>query len=71
MHEENTVNLEVSFSDLLMKPKENIFPMGEQVIVEVISPDEETVYCLKKWEMKLLRILPYKNKFLLQKASGR
>lgn len=47
-HEENTVNLEVSFSDLLMKPKENIFPMGEQVIVEVISPDKETVYCFKK-----------------------
>ena len=48
VHEENTVNLEVSFSDLLMKPKENIFPMGEQVIVEVISPDEETVYCFEK-----------------------
>lgn len=48
VHEENTVNLEVSFSDLLMKPKENIFPMGEQVIVEVISPDEETVYSFEK-----------------------
>ncbi len=48
VHEENTVNLEVSFSDLLMKPKENIFPMDEQVIVEVISPDEETVYCFEK-----------------------
>ena len=48
VHEDNTVNLEVSFSDLLMKPKENIFPMGEQVIVEVISPDEETVYCFEK-----------------------
>ena len=48
VHEENTVNLEVSFSDLLMKTKENIFPIGEQVIVEVISPDEETVYCFEK-----------------------
>lgn len=48
VHEENTVNLEVSFSDLLMKRKENIFPMGEQVKVEVISPDEETVYCFEK-----------------------
>ena len=48
VHEANTVNLEVSFSDLLMKPKESIFPMGEQVIVEVISPDEETVYCFEK-----------------------
>lgn len=48
VHEENTINLEVSFSNLLMKPKENIFPMGEQVIVEVISPDNETVYCFEK-----------------------
>ncbi len=48
VHEENTVNLEVSFSNLLMKPKENIFPMGEQVMVEVISPDEETVYRFEK-----------------------
>ncbi len=48
VHEENTVNLEVSFSDLLMKPKENIFPIGEQVMVEVISPDEETVYRFEK-----------------------
>ena len=48
VHEANTVNLEVCFSDLLMKPKESIFPMGEQVIVEVISPDEETVYCFEK-----------------------
>ncbi len=48
VHEENMVNLEVSFSNLLMKPKENIFPMGEQIIVEVISPDEETVYRFEK-----------------------
>ena len=48
VHEANTVNLEVCFSDLLMKPKESIFPMGEQVIVEVLSPDEETVYCFEK-----------------------
>ena len=31
-----------------MKTKENIFPIDEQVIVEVISPDEETVYCFEK-----------------------
>lgn len=48
VHEENTVNLEVSFSNLLMKSKENIFPIGEQVKVEVISPDDETVYCFEK-----------------------
>ncbi len=48
VHEENTVNLEIGFSDLLMKPKEDIFPMGEQVLVEVISPDKETVYRFEK-----------------------
>ena len=48
VHEENTVNLEVSFSNLLMKSKENIFPIDEQVKVEVISPDDETVYCFEK-----------------------
>lgn len=48
VHEENTVNLEVRFSNLLMKPKENIFPMDEQIMVEVISPDEETVYRFEK-----------------------
>ncbi|MBD5470089.1 MAG: hypothetical protein HDR19_02925 [Lachnospiraceae bacterium] len=48
VHEENTVNLEVEFSDLLMKPKENIFPTSEQVIVEVISPDGQSVYHFEK-----------------------
>ena len=48
VHEKNTVNLEVGFSNLLMKPKENIFPLGEQVIVELISPDEEIVYHFEK-----------------------
>lgn len=48
VYEENTVNLEIAFSNLLMKPKENIFPMGEQIIVEVISPDGESVYRFEK-----------------------
>ena len=48
VHEENTVNLEVGFSNLLMKSKESIFPIDEQVKVEVISPDDETVYCFEK-----------------------
>lgn len=48
VHEKNTVNLEISFSNLLLKPKENIFPMGEQVIVEVISPEGESLYCFKR-----------------------
>lgn len=47
-HEENTVNLEVSFSNLLMKSKESIFPISEQVKVEVISPNDEAVYCFEK-----------------------
>lgn len=48
VHEDNTVSLEVGFANLMLKPKENIFPMGEQVVVEVISPDEETVYRFEK-----------------------
>ncbi len=48
VHEENTINLEIDFSNLLLKPKENIFPMGEQVIVEVISPEGESLYCFEK-----------------------
>ena len=55
VHEENTVNLEVSFSNLLMKSKENIFPIGEQVIVEVISPDNETVYRFEKVEEEITK----------------
>lgn len=48
VHEDNTVNLEVDFSNLLMKYKENIFPMDEQIVVEVISPDEQSVYRFEK-----------------------
>lgn len=48
VHEENTVNLEVGFSDLLLKPKENIFPMDEQIMVEIISPDDEIIYRFEK-----------------------
>lgn len=48
VYEENDVNLEITFSNLHQKPKETVFPMGEQVIVEVISPDEQTVYRFEK-----------------------
>lgn len=48
VHEENNINLEIAFSNLHLKPKETIFPMGEQVIVEVISPEEQTVYRFEK-----------------------
>lgn len=48
VHEDNIVNLDVRFSNLLLKPKEDIFPMDEQVLVEVVSPDNEMVYRFEK-----------------------
>ena len=55
VHEKNTVNLEISFSNLLMKSKESIFPTGEQVKVEVISPEDETVYRFEKMGDEITR----------------
>ena len=48
VHEDNTVNLEIAFSNLLTKPNKNIFPGNEQIMVEVISPDEQSVYRFEK-----------------------
>ena len=50
VHEENTVNLEIAFSDLLVKPNKTIFPEGEheRIIVEVISPEGLSVYRFEK-----------------------
>ena len=48
VHEENTVNLEIKFSNLMTKFKESIFPAEEQIIVEVISPDGQSAYCFEK-----------------------
>ncbi len=48
VHEENIVNLAVEFSDLLVKRNKNIFPMDEQIVVEVISPDKQSVYRFEK-----------------------
>ena len=48
VHEENTINLEIAFSNLLTKPNKNIFPDVERIIVEVISPDEQSVYWFEK-----------------------
>lgn len=44
VHENNTINLEIAFSDLLRKPNETIFPGEEEISVEVISPDGQSVY---------------------------
>lgn len=47
VHEDNIVNLEIAFSDLIRKPNKNIFPEEERVIVEVVSPDGQSVYCFE------------------------
>lgn len=48
VHEDNTVNLEIAFSNLLTKPNKNIFPDSERIIVDVISPDGQSVYRFEK-----------------------
>ena len=48
VHENNTINLEIAFSNLLTKPNKNIFPGVERIIVEVISPDEQSAYWFEK-----------------------
>ena len=48
VNEENVIHLAVEFSDLLVKRNKNIFPMDEQIVVEVISPDNQSVYHFEK-----------------------
>ena len=48
VHEENTIDLEIAFSDLTTKPNKNIFPEEERIIVEVFSPDGQSVYRFEK-----------------------
>lgn len=48
VYEDNVVNLGISYFDLIAKNRKNIFPDGEQVIVDVISPDKEQVYHFEK-----------------------
>ncbi len=48
VHEDNIVNLEIMFSDLIRKPNKNIFPQEEQIVVEVVSPDGQSVYRFEK-----------------------
>lgn len=62
VHEQNKISLEISFSNLLMKPQKNIFPMDEQVIVEIISPDGETVYCFEKTGNEITKDTSVKKK---------
>lgn len=47
VHEDNIVNLEIAFSDLIRKPNKNIFPQEEQIFVEVVSPDGQSVFCFE------------------------
>ena len=42
------MNLEIAFSNLLTKPNKNIFPGDERIMVEVISPDGQSVYRFEK-----------------------
>lgn len=48
VYEGNTVNLEIAFSDLLMKSHEEIFPMEEQVTVDLFSPEGQCAYHFEK-----------------------
>ena len=48
VHEDNTVNLEIAFSDLLTKGNKNIFPGDERIEVKVVSPDGRVAYHFEK-----------------------
>ena len=48
VHEDNIIDLEIAFSDLCRKPNKNMFPGDERIIVEVISPDGQSVYRFEK-----------------------
>ncbi len=47
-HEDNVVNLEVSYSNLVAKNGKTFSPFGEQVMVDVISPDGDCAYHFEK-----------------------
>ncbi len=48
VHEDNVVNLEISYSNLISKTSKTFYPYGEKVCVDVLSPDGETVYHFEK-----------------------
>ncbi|MCI8972787.1 MAG: hypothetical protein HFH79_04240 [Lachnospiraceae bacterium] len=48
VHEDNVVNLEISYSNLISKTSKTFYPYGEKVCVDVLSPDGETAYHFEK-----------------------
>ena len=48
VHEDNVVNLEISYSNLISKTAKTFYPYGEKVCVDVLSPDGETAYHFEK-----------------------
>ena len=48
VHEDNVVNLEISYSNLISKTGKTFYPYGEKVCVDVLSPDGETAYHFEK-----------------------
>lgn len=44
VHENNVVNLEISFSNLISKNGKTFYPYEEQVIVDVLSPEGDCAY---------------------------
>ena len=47
VHENNVVNLEISYSNLIAGNGKKFYPYEEQVIVDVISPDGDCAYHLR------------------------
>ncbi len=48
VHENNVVNLEISYSDLIAKNGKYFYPYREQVVVDVLSPDGDCAYHFEK-----------------------
>ncbi len=58
VNEDNTLNLEISYSNLFTEPVEDSgiigFPIDKEIIVEVLSPDDEVVYSFVKQGEEIL-----------------
>ena len=48
VHEDNTINLEIAYSNLFTWANKNIFPNGEMVVVDIFSPEGENAYHFEK-----------------------
>ncbi|MDE6364847.1 MAG: hypothetical protein K2L86_11430 [Lachnospiraceae bacterium] len=48
VHEDNVVNLEISYADLISKTGKTFYPYGEKVLVDVLSPDGKAAYHFEK-----------------------